>query len=83
MAAGLGSVAGAVALAVGLTMLAAASVAAEKGEAPALAADPHDPGPRLPPEGRSLFDELFELRSPGFLLLPCTQRRKNLLRRDG
>ncbi len=59
-----GSVTGAVALAVGLTMLAPASLAADNGAAPALAADPHDPGPRLPPEGRSLFDELFETGPP-------------------
>ena len=48
-----------------MAMLPAAAAAAE-GEAgdssasPTLAADPDRPGPRLPPVGRSIFDELFE-----------------------
>ena len=30
-----------------------------------LLADPDEPGPNLPPAGRSLFDELFEISPPG------------------
>jgi hypothetical protein len=32
-----------------------------RGDAPALLADPEEPGPNRPPAGRSLFDELFAI----------------------
>jgi hypothetical protein len=35
------------------------------GSAPMLLGDPDQPGPNLPPAGRSLFDELFEISPPG------------------
>ena len=51
-------VAAAVAAALALTSAVAAS-------APMLLVDPDEPGPNLPPAGRSLFDELFEISPPG------------------
>ena len=51
-------VAATVAAALALTSAVAAS-------APMLLVDPEEPGPNLPPAGRSLFDELFEISPPG------------------
>jgi hypothetical protein len=51
-------VAATVAAALALTSTVAAS-------APMLLVDPAEPGPNLPPAGRSLFDELFEVSPPG------------------
>ena len=62
--AGLGSLAGAVVLAVAVILRPAFAAAEDGRTAPALAADPEVPGARLPPAGRSLFDELFEAGSP-------------------
>jgi hypothetical protein len=38
---------------------------APAGSAPMLLGDPDEPGPNLPPAGRSLFDELFEISPSG------------------
>lgn len=62
--AGLGLAGGVVILAVATMTLPGAAVAAGVRAEPALAADPDEPGSRLPPAGRSLFDELFEADPP-------------------
>ncbi len=62
--AGLGPVAIAVILAVAMVPRASFAAADGSPTGPALAADPDTPGARLPPVGRSLFDELFETTLP-------------------
>jgi hypothetical protein len=51
-----------IAAAVAATLALTGAVAAS---APMLLADPEEPGANLPPAGRSLFDELFEISPPG------------------
>jgi hypothetical protein len=45
-------------------VLFALSLAPAAAQAPSLIADPEEPAPNLPPAGRSLFDELFEVGPP-------------------
>ncbi|HET6521431.1 MAG TPA: hypothetical protein VFG47_16665, partial [Geminicoccaceae bacterium] len=53
------------ALAIAVVALAsAAAPAAGGGDGPILVADPDEPGPNLPPVGRSLFDEVYGVGPP-------------------